>query len=83
MSRFRSEVRKNLFRIPISITKDMDEWLHNLSRTMKASGGYKMPRSYIIRALLDAIMNLDIDLTEIKTEEELESRIMSAIKKYK
>ena len=83
MARFRSEVPKGLFRVPISITKDMEAWLQALSSKMKSSGGYKLPKSYIIRALLDAAMQLDIEVTEIKTEEELVKRILKAIKHYK
>jgi hypothetical protein len=83
MGRFRSEVPKGLFRVPISITKDMESWLHALSNKMKSSGGYKLPKSYIIRALLDAAMKLNIDATEIKTEEELVKRILKAIKRCK
>lgn len=83
MARFRSEVPKGLFRVPISITKDMEHWLQSLSNKMKSSGGYKLPKSYIIRALLDAAMQLNIDVTQIKTEEELVKRILRAIKQYK
>jgi hypothetical protein len=83
MARFRSEVQKGLFRVPISITKDMEKWLQNLSTTMKSTGGYKLPKSYIIRALLDAVMHLNIDPTQVKTEDELARRILDAIKGYK
>lgn len=83
MSRFRSEVPKGMFRVPISITQEMDEWLQNLSRIMKSTGGYKLPKSYILRALLNAAMHLTIDVKAVKTEEELAERIISAIRKYK
>jgi len=83
MGRFRSEVPKGLFRVPISITKGMESWLHDLSNKMKSTGGYKLPKSYIIRALLDAAMKLNIDSTGVKTEQELASRILKAIRSYK
>ena len=83
MSRFRSEVPKGLFRVPISITKEMESWLQDLSSRMKSSGGYKLPKSYIIRALLDAVRNLKIDVSEVKTEDELVKRILNAIRHYK
>lgn len=83
MSRFRSEVPKGLFRVPISITKDMEAWLQDLSNRMKSSGGYKLPKSYIIRALLDAARTLKIDVAKVKTEEELVKRILEAIKHYR
>lgn len=83
MSRFRSEVPKNLFRVPISITKEMDAWLQELSSRMKSSGGYKLPKSYIIRALLDAAMKLKIDVLGVKTEDELVERIREAVRNYR
>jgi len=83
MPRFRSEVPKGLFRVPISITKEMESWLQDLSSRMRSSGGYKLPKSYIIRALLNAVMNLKIDITRVKTEKELSERILKAIKQYK
>jgi len=83
MPRFRSEVPKGLFRVPISITKEMEAWLQNLSSRMKSSEGYKLPRSYIIRALVDAAMELKIDVSGVKTEKELTERILDAIRHYK
>lgn len=83
MQRFRSDVSKDLFRVPISITKEMESWLQEFSNTMKATGGYKLPKSYVIRSLLGAIMKLKIDAHGVRTEEELAKRLLSAIKKYK
>jgi len=83
MSRFRSEVPKGLFRVPISITKEMEAWLQDLSNRMKSTGGYKLPKSYIIRALLDAARRLKIDVSGVKTEDELAERILEAVRHYR
>ncbi|MBI5614250.1 hypothetical protein HY947_04965 [Candidatus Gottesmanbacteria bacterium] len=80
--RFRSEVRKGLFRIPLSITKEMESWLQSLSNEMKATGGYKLPKSYILRSLINAMMKLKVDVSGVKTEGELEKRFSDAIKHY-
>lgn len=80
-NRFRSDVQKDLFRVPITITNEMETWLQKLSNTMKSTGGYKLPRSYILRSLINAVMTLKIDVSGIKTEEELAKRIAEAIKK--
>ncbi|MCD6094097.1 MAG: hypothetical protein J7J51_04865 [Candidatus Omnitrophica bacterium] len=76
-------MRKDLFRIPVSITKDMESWLQRLSNDMKASGGYKLPKSYVLRSLLNAVMELKIDVSGVRTEEELEKRFLKAIRDYK
>jgi len=83
MSKFRSEVPKGLFRVPISITGDTEAWLQGLSNQMKSTGGYKLPKSYIIRALLDAIRTLKIDVSGVKTEAELARRILDAIERQR
>jgi len=67
----------------LTISKEMDEWLYKLSSDMKANGGYKLPKTYIIRALINAIMKLKINLNGIRDEKELEKRVEEAIKKYK
>ena len=82
MKKFRSDVPKGLFRIPISITREMELWLQNLSNEMKATGGYKLPKSYVIRSMINALMKLKIDVSGVKSEKDLEEKIVEAIKKY-
>lgn len=77
--RFRSDVEKNLFRIPIILDKDTYNWFHNLSISMKISGGYKLPKSYIIRSLVNTVMRLNVNLKNIKTEADLEKRVLQSL----
>ena len=63
--RFRADVEKNLFRIPILLDKDVNDWLYSLSISMKITGGYKLPKSYIIRSLINAFMRLKINFKNI------------------
>lgn len=83
LGRFRSSVRKGLFHISFSITQEMETWFQSLSNEMKATGGYKLPKSFILRSLLNALMELKIDVSGVKTEEELEKRFLEAIRQYK
>jgi len=39
-----------------------------------------LPRSYIIRALINVFMKLDIKVEGVKTEKDVERRILDAIK---
>ena len=80
--KFRSDVPKGLFRVPISITREMELWLQTLSNEMKATGGYKLPKSYVIRSMINALMKLKIDVSGVKSEKDLEEKIIEAIKKY-
>jgi len=80
--RFRSEVKKGLRKVTITISPECLDWFYELSKTMKKNKGYKLPRSYVIRALIDVCMNLDIKVEGVRTEKDLEERILQAIKKY-
>ena len=79
--RFRADVEKNLFRVPISLNKKANDWLYNLGILMKINGGYKLPKSYIIRSLINAFIKLNINLKKIKTEKDLEKRIFQSLRK--
>mgnify|MGYP003394305914 CR=1 FL=1 len=81
--RFRSDVKKGLFQTTFSIARETDAWFQSLSNEMKASGGYKLPKSFILRSLLNAMRKLKIDVSGVKTEEELEARFLEAIKQFK
>ena len=82
--RFRGEVdRSKYFRFPLTLPESMDTWLHNLGTQMKAQGGLKMPKSYIIRSIIRTLMKLDVDISGVKTEEEMEELIIEAMKRFK
>jgi len=79
--RFRSEVEKGLHKVTITISDEALDWFHELRKAMKKNGGYRLPRSYIIRALINVCMKLDIDVKGVKTEKDLEEKIVRACKK--
>ena len=80
--RFRSDIEKNLFRVPIFLDKETHDWLYNLSILMKINGGYKLPKSYIIRSLVNAFMRLKVNFKDIKSETDLEKRILQSLRKF-
>lgn len=81
--RFRADVEKNLFRVPISLDKGTHDWLYNLGISMKMNGGYKLPKSYIIRGLINAFVRLKINFKNTKTEADLEMRILQSLRGFK
>jgi len=80
--RFRSDVKKGLYKVTITISDEAVDWFYHLSRMMKKKRGYKLPRSYIIRALINVCMKLEIGVEGVKGEKDLEERILDAIKRY-
>lgn len=81
--RFRSDVAKGLRKVTVTLSDADLRWLHWVSETMRTWGGYKLPRTYIIRAIIKACMNVDglegLNLRQVRTEHELQERIIHAI----
>ena len=77
------EKKQDYFRIPITMPSEMVSFLENLGIECKRSGGHKLANTEIVRTLIRMMMDLDVDLSWIKTEEELEARIKEAAKRYK
>jgi len=48
---------------------------------VKKNGGYKLPRSYILEALINSWMKLDINVKDIGIEEGFEERIIRGCQK--
>ena len=77
------EKKQDYFRVPITMPSNMVSFLENLGIECKKSGGHKVANTEIVRALIKLLMDLDVDLSGIKSEEELESRLKDAARRYK
>lgn len=61
----------------------MARYLDGLSLQAKTSGGRKLAIAEIIRATLNVLKKIDLDVLGVKTEKELEQRIFEAFTEYK
>lgn len=77
------ERKQDYFRVPITMPSDMVAYLEDLGIQCKKSGGHKIANTMIVRSAIRLVMALEPDLSKVKTEEELESRLKEAAKKYK
>ena len=77
------ERKQDYFRVPITMPSDMVAYLEDLGIQCKKSGGHKIANTMIVRSAIRLIMEIDPDITEVKSEEELEARFKSAAKRYK
>ncbi len=77
------ERKQDYFRVPITMPSNMVSFLENLGITCKKSGGHKIANTVIVRSALRLLMDLDLDISGVKSEEELESRMKDAAKRYK
>jgi hypothetical protein len=77
------ERKQDYFRVPITMPSDMVSFLENLGVECRKSGGHKIANTMIVRSLIRLLMGLDLDISGVKTEEELEKRIKDAARRYK
>ncbi|MDD3818825.1 MAG: hypothetical protein PHG41_03200 [Actinomycetota bacterium] len=76
------EKKQDYFRVPITMPSDMVSYLENLGIECKKSGGHKIANTMIVRSAIRLLMDMDLDISGVKSEEELEERIKEAAKKY-
>ena len=73
--------KSEYIRVNLTLPDELDRVLQELGNDSRATGGYKLPKTMIMRALVRLLMTLDIDPAGIKTEDELLERILRATKK--
>ena len=72
-----------VFKVHVPMDKELTKYLENLGIEARASGGFRIPKTDIIKACVRAVMELNVDVDGVKTEEDLVKRIRQAIKKQK
>ena len=78
-----AERKQDYFRVPITMPSYMVSFLENMGIECKKSGGHKIANTMIVRSAIKLLMDMDLDISEVRSEEELESRIKDAAKRYK
>lgn len=77
------EKKQDYFRVPITMPSDMVSYLENLGIECKKSGGHKIANTMIVRCAIRLLVDMDLDISKVRSEEELEERMKRAAKKYK
>lgn len=70
-------------KITITITPDLEAFLDSLRKQIRDLGGKSLGRTEIIRAALEYLSQLNIDLKNIADEEDLLQKLLKATKKPK
>jgi len=55
-------------------------FLDELSKRSKFSGGRKLSRTSILRAIIKVATKLDIDVDQVRSEKELKERVLESFK---
>ncbi len=75
--------KSEYIRISLTLPDSLDRVLQNVGNEARAQGGYKLPKTMIIRALVHLLMRLNVDVSGVKSEEELLDRFLEAARAYK
>ena len=73
--------KNQYIRVNLTLPDELDRVLQELGNDARATGGYKIPKTMIMRALVRLLMTLDVDPSGVRTEDELLKRMMQAIQK--
>ncbi len=73
--------KSEYIRVNLTLPDELDRVLQELGNDARATGGYKLPKTMIMRSLVRLLMTLDVDPSGVKTEDELLERILRATKK--
>jgi len=76
------EKKERYFRINLTLPIELDRVISDIGPATWSKGGSKLPKTVILRALIRLLMELDIDVAGIKTEEDFLARLRQAILKY-
>ncbi len=61
----------NYIRLNLTLPDELDRMLQEFGSDARAAGGYKIPKTMIIRSLIRLLMTLEVDLSGVRTEEDL------------
>lgn len=76
-----SDSKAGYFRVSLTLPKNLDDYLEMLGSDIKSKGGFKLAKTEIIRAMIRAMMTLKPELKNIKSEQDLESKILASFRK--
>lgn len=65
-----------------TLTKNQICFLDRISKDTRFRGGKKLSRTAIVRVLIKVAGNLNTNVGEVKSEQELEDRFLAAFREY-
>lgn len=69
-------------KVIITMPNHMVEYLETIGQFSRRTGGFKIAKTEIVRALIKVLKMVDINCETIQSEKEIELRILDALKAY-
>lgn len=76
-----SPSKAHYFRVNLTLPEALDRFLEEVGMEAKATRGYKLPKTLIMRALVRMMGELDVDVSGVRSEDELLERLLKAKQK--
>ncbi|MFC1929281.1 hypothetical protein ACFLW6_00190 [Chloroflexota bacterium] len=70
-----------MIKLSVFLPRQEDAYLENLASIAKFSGGKKLSKTRLIEAMVRAFRNSDLDVREVRTDEELLKRVNAQLRK--
>jgi hypothetical protein len=67
------------YRLPVSLSEEEIRFIEEIGLQAKRTGEFRLSKAAVIRALIETAMKLDIDVTSVKSESELQERMRAAM----
>ena len=68
-------------KLSVFLNRQEDAYLENLSSTAKFSGGKKISKTRIVENMVKAFRSTELDVTGVKSDEELLNRLLAQLRK--
>jgi len=78
----KGEKKEKYFRLNLTLPIELDRVLSDIGPITWSKGGSKLPKTAIMRALIRLLVELDVDVSGIKTEEEFLDSLHQSIFSY-
>ena len=75
------ESKTTTIKLSVFLNHDEDAYLENLSSTAKFSGGKKISKTRLIKAMVKSFSTTKLDVRGVKTEEELFKRVIAQLRR--
>jgi hypothetical protein len=73
-----SRPKSDYFRLNLTLPHELDAELSKIGYKARSSGGVKLRKTEILRALIRLLLELDVDVDGIKSEDEFLERLRKA-----
>jgi hypothetical protein len=75
------QVGSAMIKLSVFLNRQEDAYLENLSSIAKFSGGKKISKTKLVENMVKAFSNTDLDVSGVKTDEELLNRLIAQLRK--